>query len=487
MSAVLVVNPSELGELLATQFGQYGIDAVHAKTGEQALEFALEDTPLAVVVDAELPDGPGIEYAELLAAELMVPVVLTHRPGLAAEDADFLPRAKNLDALFRQPFRSLALIGKVAELCGVDLGAPLTSQEGAPEDPPPVGDTDDEDDQTLIELDVASEDVLAVQASDLSDGFDELDIDDSAFDAVLEEEEEAHRPSAAGGLPAETRRAEDFDPADIAVWYRKMRDKRSTSGEQKSTPPKPASLEGALSPPMLVEVLDAFHQSQSTGEVFLERGKERRVVLFRQGRIVGARSNIQREELAYIALADRALTKDHARQAAQAVRDGKAKTFTGAILIENLLPKEALIPLLEKRARRVVIGAFTWADGHYRLSYRGLGKREPVPVDISVGEAILRGILRTDRRSDLELAAPDDARFAPNPEAAYALSDLRLSDLEARLVVSMDGTKTIGDLRTLFDDLPARLVRGLAAGLFRLRVLRLAGRGPAAPRRIDFF
>ncbi len=487
MSAVLVVNPSELGELLATQFSQYGIEAVHAKSGEQALEFALEDTPLAVVVDAELPDGPGIEYAELLAAELMIPVVLTHRPGLPAEDEDFLPRAKNLDALFRQPFRSLALIGKVADLCGMSLEAPLTSQEGAAAVPP--GHDDDDDDDTLTELDVASEDVLSARTQKDPDGFDDLDIDDSAFEAALAEEEESSRMSAAPGLPADDIAAVAFDPADIALWYRRMRDQKAAgpAEHKKSTPPRPASLEGALSPPVLVDVLDAFHQSQSTGEVFLERGKDRRVILFRRGRIVGARSNIQREELAYIALAERALTPEQARQAAQAVREGKAKTFTGAILIENLLERDALVPLLEKRTRRVVIGAFTWADGRYRLSYRGLGKREPVPVDLSAGEAILRGILRTDRRVDLESAAPDDARFAPNPDAAYALTDLRLDDVEARLVVSMDGTKTVADLRTLFDDVPVRVVRGLAAGLHRLRMLRLAGRGPAAPRRIDFF
>lgn len=51
----------------------------------------------------------------------------------------------------------------------------------------------------------------------------------------------------------------------------------------------------------------------------------------------------------------------------------------------------------------------------------------------------------------------------------------------------MDGTKTIGDLLALHDQMPERAIRGLAAGLFCLHLTCFQGRGPAKARNISFF
>ena len=52
----------------------------------------------------------------------------------------------------------------------------------------------------------------------------------------------------------------------------------------------------------------------------------------------------------------------------------------------------------------------------------------------------------------------------------------------------MDGTKTIKVLVTLFSPgISERTIRGLAAGLLCLNLVRFAGWGPAEARRISFF
>ena len=43
-------------------------------------------------------------------------------------------------------------------------------------------------------------------------------------------------------------------------------------------------------------MLDAFHQSQTTGELWLQNGKARRVLFLRRGVIAGARSNVEGED-----------------------------------------------------------------------------------------------------------------------------------------------------------------------------------------------
>jgi len=51
----------------------------------------------------------------------------------------------------------------------------------------------------------------------------------------------------------------------------------------------------------------------------------------------------------------------------------------------------------------------------------------------------------------------------------------------------MDGTKTISDLATLFDKVPERMLRGLAAGLLCIGLVRFSGWGESSARRISFF
>lgn len=409
MADVLVVDAGELGELLATLFEQYGLKAVHARTGESALEHALRDPPRAAVVEHDLPDATGLDVMELLSAELGVKVVLTHAQQHLARppSPDFAARAARAAACFPKPFRSLSLIEATARLVGHPArpveGGPLVSGEGAPVDDGPL-------DLAGHEADPAPTTPPAPRPAAPADAAPPL--------RGFVEAEGARGAGDKGGL-----------------WRRAKEKSRASTlpvGDE-----APASGEIALTPRALASMLDAFHQSQTTGEIWLQRGRARRVLLLVRGVIVGARSNIVGEEAA--------------------------------------------------TPRRVAMAAFTWTSGTMRATLDGRGKREPNPARVSVGDVILRGVLVTEAIEGLRAAAPDDARFAPNPESPYGLEELSLSPDEARIVVAMDGTKTVADLLTLFPDVGERTVRGLAAGLFVVGAVRFAGWGQASARRISFF
>jgi hypothetical protein len=459
MARVLVVDPGELGELLTTLLVQYGMDAEHARSGEEALERALALPPEVAVIEQDLPDVPGIEVAELVRNELGVKVVLTYPQQLVAEPDDaLLARIGKLDGSFLRPFRSLTLVEFCAKLLSAELkrgpdapaaGGPLTSTEGAPV------------------LDDASEELL-------------LDI---PVDVEVKDEPSGDSDAPSAAQPLRERIAErQFQPGQLTELWQRVKERRNHPSQPPST-----STDGALSPRALADMLDAFHQSQTTGELWLQNGKARRVLFLRRGVIAGARSNVEGEDV--VALAHKRGLIDG--NGVLAVRDdlkrGVHKNVLDTILARGLLDEPSLKALVAEHVRTVAQRAFMWQTGTYNATFEGRAAKEPVIARLPVGDVIVRGILLNESDHALLEAAPDDARFSPASDSGYGLQDLALSEPEARVVVAMDGTKTIKDLLLLHDSVPERTVRGLAAGLLCIGLVRFVGWGHAEARRIAYF
>ena len=526
---VLVVDPGELGELLTTLLSQYGLVAARVQTGEEALAIALEAKPSVVVIEAELPDTSGLDLAELLHQELDSRVLLTHPPGLPFVDAVTGARVRALDAAFARPFRSLALIETVARLAekplvrpgGAAVATPLTSTEGMPIDEladlieVPLDDEEAatltlaEDQVSFAGLAAAPENLLQVISDDDDDDDDDVTAPGTSTGAKVTSAEAARPLTEVLDEEARQRQQGAFSPGELAELWKRVKARRSSTST-KPTEPEP---EGQLTPRLLADVLDAFHQSQTTGELWLEhavgqvgeqvggqvggqgegkggpRSREvgRRVLLLKRGVLAGARSNIVGEDLLSLLKKRNVIDDDDDAQVLTLVKTGVWKTAADAVLGLELMPEETLRGHIEEHVRRVALGAFSWSTGRYRVTLEGRAAKEPVPAQVFVGDTIIHAILFTESDESLIKAAPDDARFAPSTDGAYGLEHLRLTPQEARIVIAMDGTKTIGDLVSLFAPLPGRLVRGLAAGLFCLHLTRYAGRGPAAARKISFF
>lgn len=507
MVDVLVVDPGELGELLTTLFEQYGFTARCARTGEQALEVALAERPGVVVVELDLPDASGLDVADLVRAELDAHVILTYTLSAADKAGQgFEARRASFDASFSRPFRSLTLIERAAGLLGRPLELTPAGDQPAPEPPPPRA--TEEEDVLLLDEVVEVKDALGYEHEE--DIVLDIDVRDLAAPEVKEPaaprraappiEEISEEISVVPPPPTPRREgvavtlsefvAEPLhaDPSDLAALWRRLQEEQARAPrEERPSKAPPSRRAGPLTPKVLAELMDAFHQTQSSGEVWLTRNDRRRVILLERGVIVGARSNLAPEDLAQVALRRKALREEQIAAARAEVEAGRAKDFADAALALGLLDERGLSRLLREQVRRIVLSAFAWPDGRFEVTLEGRARRLRRKVRMTVGDAIVRGVVLVEELGSLREAAPDDARFAPNPGAAYGLEEVTLTDEEARLVIAMDGTKTVGDLATLFPEVPERVLRGLAAGLFRIGILRLAGRGPAEPRRISFF
>lgn len=527
-SDVLVVDPGELGELLATLFSQYGLTATCAKSGEQALELALRERPGAVVIEYDLHDADGLDVADLLREELGAKVIITYaHHHLSGDKRDELSaRLSGVDASFSRPFRSRTLIERVAELLGHGVDPPETSGEfvimqvDSDEEPlllddevPGAGHYDDDDDDLVVEVDIRHlGDESAAGRDFVYEGSTTAASEEPARVAPSTSpvpDIDAHHATATTGqregvsvpiseISLERTKTGTRELAEILKKQRELQPLTADASKATSTDGiQPlAERQGRLTPRVLGDLLDAFHQSQTTGEVWLARGPAQRVILLVRGVIVGARTNVAGERLAYLlekrggAWAERlaALREAHDQGRDDDDRSLEDDTLFKKVAIDSqLLDDNTLLRLLGEQTRRIVLGAFTWREGVYKVTLQGHGKRERRRVVMSVADAILRGVLLTEPLEALREAAPDDARFGPNPDAPYGLDQLTLSPEEARVVVAMDGTKTMADIETLHPEVAERTRRGLAAGLLRLELLRFAGTGHAEARRISFF
>jgi CheY-like chemotaxis protein len=501
MSEVLVVDPGELGELLAALFGQYGVEAVFARTGEEALELALEDTPQVFVIEHDLPDVSGLDLADLVREELDAKVILTYSLHNVPEDErePFFKRLTSANASFARPFRSRTVIGCASRLLGfevdpdvsgehsivgpvVDQEEVLLLDEEVPEEVPAAAEADVTREVELVPQEGArpGQQFVYGSSSEPEPGFEDVAVTTAPEPPALPSED---APPQRASVPVEElNKPRPFkDPEGLSHLWEKVREEPRTSREG-------MSLEsGQLSERRLVELLDAFHSSQTTGEIWLEQGEDKRVLLLVRGVIVGARTSVSAEKLATLAVRAGILTVDQARECYAEVAANKQTSFRRVALKRGLLDEETVVRLLGEQVRRIVLRAFKNAGGSYRITLDGHGKREPLRVEMTAADAIVRGMTLAESLVELREAAPDDARFGPDPDSPYGLEQLTLSAEEARYVIAMDGTKTLEDLAVLNPELNERTRRGLAAGMVRIGLVRFVGRGRAAPRAISFF
>lgn len=211
----------------------------------------------------------------------------------------------------------------------------------------------------------------------------------------------------------------------------------------------------------------------------MTRDEVQRTIALDRGAIVGAESSLARDQL------PSALS----RPASGPPAEQRLRTPAWVGMWEDSGEGGPVTPeaLVQEHVRRMVVDCFAWRGGVYQISVVGHPGRAEAALRISVGDVVARSILLHESVSQLRATFGDDVRLGPRTSAPFLATDVRLSNEEAACLRAMDGSKTIGDLRVLFPELPERVVRGLGAAGCRLGILGLVGRGPAEARKISFF
>jgi CheY-like chemotaxis protein len=114
---ILVVDDNaEYRELLAWILERYGFETVSAKSGRQAVEFAIKCRPSLILMDLNMPDMNGYEAAQTIQADRQtrgIPIVAV------SADAAYFERSAykaGFVAIIEKPWKPEALLHIVTEV-----------------------------------------------------------------------------------------------------------------------------------------------------------------------------------------------------------------------------------------------------------------------------------------------------------------------------------------------------------------------------------
>ena len=467
---VLVIDPSDAGVRLAQRLSDKGLTAQCVNSAALALDLLIADRPDVIIVEMNLPDSNAADLVLVINEEVHVPIFLASPGRLSADDDKFETLMHSVEGFLPKPYQLDLIVKRLANCLGTSLeelqrnsGAELekSGQRWGYED---VHDSDSAINR--VQRDHEGEILL----------LDEIVVDDSSSDAA---------PGIEQDLARELISAEKQN-AQIAMnkqWEQKLSAYRPLAQTHIHTEFGP--LAGRIEAMPVPRLFDMFYRARRSGELALVRGKAKRLIVFEKGKAVYARSNIAQERMGAVFVKRGLISAEQLRQAIEQA-DGKDQRVGQVLVEQNLVSEKQRREILLRVVTQVVMGSFAWIDGEYVIGLVQRARSEQLKVSLFSGNVLLRGLCLVMDDEQLHQEIPDDARFAPCADPVYPVEQLKLNDVEVRVLIASDGTKTVQDLETLYD-LDFRQLRSLLFALQYMGVIELAGHGRAKPREISFF
>jgi hypothetical protein len=201
---------------------------------------------------------------------------------------------------------------------------------------------------------------------------------------------------------------------------------------------------GSLGERDILEVVQELSASRWSGRLRLERAGDRITITVDKGLLVFASSSNADHRLGPKLLRRGAITLRQMEDAGKALSPGKR---LGTILVEQgvLDPKE-LVRAVVDQARDIILQAFRWTSGSYRLE-EGAAPGEAITLSISTPELIFEGVSRIEAWSRIERGCGGlAARFAPVAATEALFKELTLDVDQAALLRSVKGVKDVETL-----------------------------------------
>lgn len=425
---ILIVDDTpELLSLLTHLLKEAGFEALPAGRGKEALRIAQRQPPALAILDLLLPDMTGYQLADALRREIAALPIIFITGVFKGPRQSYLARQKyGVTDYFEKPFDARALIGAIQR--HVPAGA-VPEPERAP---------------ALIGTEATCEEDRHLEPMELSGVVRFSDgkpiFSSNAAPIVLQPPTTNGPPPRA--QPAEGRTAQEASPAD--------------------------GTERGVIKDNLPQLINAFHQSQETGELLLLRGRIKKLLFFRHGRPVFARSNVISDRLGpFLAR----VGKIGAAQLEEARKLGGDEAQLERALIRLGLLTEAELPYFKGQlVKSIIYSTFCWEDGAYELTFRKDAPAHPLELDFHPANLILRSIKRLYKPERLRRLLAPEERVIPSLQPTYALNEIELEPWEAQLLPRADGTRTVAELTSLTAQ-PADRVQAFLYAMVALTIL----------------
>jgi two-component system, OmpR family, response regulator len=434
---LLVDDNQELLTLLARLIEAEGWTPLPTGKGKQAIDLVAKERPTAAVVDVLLPDMMGYDVAHALRNAGIPFVFMTgvFKGGRAATDARTQHGAAGY---FEKPFEAKRLMDALRGL------VPAPTPTRAPPLPQPRRV------ETDFDVEVAVEAEEPVDAMELTGRV--VLTEDGKVSAVLRGETITAGPVGAPTLPPPLR-APPPSAAEVRTRAQAL-DLSKTEGKLEENLP---------------DLITAFHLTQQTGELTVQRGKVKKTIYFEQGRPCFAISNLVTDRFGPFLVRVGKITSAQL-ELCQAAAD-KTGRRTGDLLVEmGLLKETEKLYYVAQQVKAIVYSAFGWEDGEYRLHFADRAAKEAIKIDLHPANLITRGVKKLYKPERLyRLLSPED-RLIPSQQPAYGLHEVELDRWEAELLPRVDGTRTVAELIHVAQR-PEHAVYGFLYGMVALKIL----------------
>jgi len=157
------------------------------------------------------------------------------------------------------------------------------------------------------------------------------------------------------------------------------------------TEPESHSVEGQLTEDYLPILLNQLYSDQATGILNLQREETKKVVYFKGGYPIFARSNILSECLGQMLVKESVISREDCDRSLE--RSKVTKRLQGTVLIEmGLLSPEEMHDALSRQVTEKLLSTFKWSDGSYEFSPATKFKKNVTEIELSPAALILQGV-----------------------------------------------------------------------------------------------
>lgn len=435
---ILVVDDNkELVALLTSLFEEAGYAVVGSAKGKPSVELGKSEPIGLAIIDVLLPDMMGYHVAEgLRASKPELPLIFMSGVFKGAkhskEALTRFPGAK----YFEKPFDAKQLLEEVRAVLPV---RPSSVPQQLPDEP------------YEVELDV--------------------DVDDEGEAMELTGK---IRVAGGGNITAELQGETLTAQRHVAGPVAGARPPSQPAAPARPMPPggapPRASRQGELRD-NLPGLISAFYLARETGELYLQKGKVKKVVYFEKGQPVFALSNLAADRFGQFLVR---VGKIRPEQFADvAVVAAQTKRRTGDVLVERGLLKDTeRLYYVAQQVKAIIYSLFGWEEGQFTVAFREKARAESIKLDLFPGNLTIRGVKKLYKPGRLSRIVRAEDRLMPSQQPAYQLHELELEKWEAQLLPRIDGTRTNAELLAMAGR-PEHQVQAFLAAMLGVQILEL--------------
>lgn len=167
------------------------------------------------------------------------------------------------------------------------------------------------------------------------------------------------------------------------------------------------AIKGTLKTMSLTDLLQFLAAGRKSGTLKFDHGKITKQVYFKNGMIVGSKSNDPREYLGQVLLHYGKVDDNQLKTAREVQRTSGAKL--GEVLVQQgFLTEDEVLGILKTRTLDAIYDLFVWTDGEFEFYDEEPSPDDLLLIEVEPTNVIMEGIYRIDELARYKTLVPSD-------------------------------------------------------------------------------